>query len=134
MASLRFSSLQSRRLFESPLRNGTRIRARTYSTMLTAEFNAPLDDSGELETTLTFPEEPLGIPASAGFGYYQARLGNVLGPGGRFKLETKLGVGVASSVWLVRDLRFATFHRIYPHATPHTNDFPVRIATSLSRF
>jgi hypothetical protein len=55
--------------------------------MLTAEFNAPLDDTGERETTLMFPEEPLGIPASVGFGYYQARLGDVLGPVGRSSLS-----------------------------------------------
>ena len=57
------------------------------------------------ESPLSFMEEPLGLPASEGFGYYQGGPGDRLGPGGRFKLESKLGLGATSSVWMARDLR-----------------------------
>ncbi|PPQ72735.1 hypothetical protein CVT26_003021 [Gymnopilus dilepis] len=50
-----------------------------------------------------FAEEPLGLPASEGFGYFQGRPGLVFGPDKRFKLQTKLGFGTTSSVWLARD-------------------------------
>ncbi|KAH7904191.1 kinase-like domain-containing protein [Hygrophoropsis aurantiaca] len=52
-----------------------------------------------------FTEEPLGLPASEGFGYFQGDPGCSLGPDLRFKLETKLGYGTTSSVWLARDLQ-----------------------------
>ncbi|KAF9480886.1 kinase-like protein [Pholiota conissans] len=51
----------------------------------------------------TFLEEPLGIPASEGFGYFQGGPGLMLGPGNRFKLQAKLGFGTTSSVWLAHD-------------------------------
>lgn len=51
----------------------------------------------------TFKEEPLGLPASEGYGYFQGGPGDVLGPNGRFKIEAKLGMGTVSSVWLARD-------------------------------
>lgn len=51
----------------------------------------------------TFSEEPLGLPASQGFGYFQGSPGLSLGPANRFKLQAKLGFGTASSVWLARD-------------------------------
>jgi serine/threonine-protein kinase SRPK3 len=51
----------------------------------------------------TFSEEPLGLPASEGFGYFQGGPGLILGPANRFKLQAKLGFGTASSVWLARD-------------------------------
>lgn len=43
-------------------------------------------------------EEPLGIPASEGSGYYQGRPGDVLGPGDRFSIKKKLGYGMGSSI------------------------------------
>ncbi|KAF8335635.1 kinase-like protein [Amanita rubescens] len=51
----------------------------------------------------TFSEEPLGLPASEGFGYFQGGPGLTFGPDGRFKLQAKLGFGTTSSVWLARD-------------------------------
>ncbi|KAF8955619.1 kinase-like domain-containing protein [Flammula alnicola] len=51
----------------------------------------------------TFSEEPLGLPASEGFGYFQGGPGLTFGPNNRFKLQAKLGFGTASSVWLARD-------------------------------
>lgn len=50
-----------------------------------------------------FSEEPLGLPASEGFGYFQGGPGLTFGPDRRFKLQAKLGFGIASSVWLARD-------------------------------
>jgi serine/threonine-protein kinase SRPK3 len=51
----------------------------------------------------TFSEEPLGLPASEGFGYFQGGPGLTFGPDCRFKLQAKLGFGTTSSVWLARD-------------------------------
>lgn len=53
--------------------------------------------------TFTFPEEPLGVPADAGFGYFQGTPNDVLGPDARFRLQAKLGFGANSSVWLAKD-------------------------------
>ena len=50
-----------------------------------------------------FSEEPLGLPASEGFGYFQGGPGLTLGPDCRFELKAKLGFGKTSSVWLARD-------------------------------
>ncbi|KIJ62429.1 hypothetical protein HYDPIDRAFT_169105 [Hydnomerulius pinastri MD-312] len=51
----------------------------------------------------TFTEEPLGLPADEGFGYFQGGPGYCLGPESRFKIEAKLGFGTTSSMWLARD-------------------------------
>ena len=52
---------------------------------------------------LTFSEEPLGLPASEGFGWFQGSPGLTFGPDCRFTLQAKLGFGTTSSVWLARD-------------------------------
>ena len=57
----------------------------------------------------TFLEEPLGLPASEGFGYFQGGPELTLGPANRFKPQAKLGFGTASSVWLARDC-MTVFH------------------------
>ena len=51
-----------------------------------------------------FPEEPLNLPASEGFGYYPAYPGLKV-KRGRYKVIRKLGYGPRSSVWLVEDLK-----------------------------
>ena len=51
----------------------------------------------------TFSEEPLGLPAAEGFGYFQGGPGLTFGPNSRFKLQAKLGFGTTSNVWLARD-------------------------------
>jgi len=51
----------------------------------------------------TFAQEPLGLPASKGYGYFQGGPGLTLGPDCRFELKAKLGFGKTSSVWLARD-------------------------------
>jgi len=50
-----------------------------------------------------FAQEPLGLPASKGYGYFQGGPGLILGPDCRYELQAKLGYGRASSVWLARD-------------------------------
>lgn len=68
----------------------------------TANQNTVADEQPSVPH-FTFSEEPLGLPASEGFGYFQGGPGLTLGPANRFKLQTKLGFGTASSVWLARD-------------------------------
>jgi hypothetical protein len=58
---------------------------------------------------ISHSEEPLGLPASEGFGYFQGGPGLILGPNSRFKLQAKLGFGTTSSVWLARDLMYDSF-------------------------
>ncbi|KAF8207814.1 kinase-like domain-containing protein [Mycena galopus ATCC 62051] len=53
--------------------------------------------------TFTFPEEPLGLPATEGYGFFQGTPYDTLGPDGRFQLQAKLGFGANSSVWLAKD-------------------------------
>ncbi|KAG6873941.1 hypothetical protein C0995_008980 [Termitomyces sp. Mi166 len=52
----------------------------------------------------TFVEEPLGLPASEGYGYFQGGPGQILGPKPGFRIENKLQVGTSGSLWLARDL------------------------------
>jgi len=63
----------------------------------------PVVDEQPTVPHFTFSEEPLGLPASEGFGYFQGGPGLILCPANRFKLQAKLGFGTASSVWLARD-------------------------------
>ena len=51
-----------------------------------------------------FPEEPLNLPASEGFGYYPAYPGLKV-KDGRYEVIRKLGYGPRSSVWLALDLK-----------------------------
>jgi hypothetical protein len=53
--------------------------------------------------SFTFAEEPLGVPAYEGFGYFQGAPEDVIGPGDRYQLQAKLGFGTNSSVWLAKD-------------------------------
>ncbi|KAG2121733.1 kinase-like domain-containing protein [Suillus clintonianus] len=52
-----------------------------------------------------FFEEPLGISAEEGCGWFQGGPGSLLGPDSCFKVEAKLGWGTTSSLWLARDFR-----------------------------
>ena len=63
----------------------------------------PVADEQPSVPHFAFSEEPLGLPASEGFGYFQGGPGLTLGPANRYKLQAKLGFGTASSVWLARD-------------------------------
>lgn len=62
-----------------------------------------LTSHGDEEPTFTFAEEPLGLPAEAGYGFFQGAPHDVLGPDARFQLQVKLGYGTNSSVWLAKD-------------------------------
>jgi len=54
---------------------------------------------------LTFVEEPLGMPASDGYGWPRFEFGEKLGPEKRYTIVRKLGWGMTSSTWLAHDLR-----------------------------
>ena len=51
-----------------------------------------------------FPEEPLNLPTSEGFGYYPAYPSLKLKEG-RYEVIRKLGYGPRSSLWLVEDFK-----------------------------
>jgi serine/threonine-protein kinase SRPK3 len=79
------------------------IQTRLMSS--TADPNPVADEQPSIPQ-FSFSEEPLGLPASEGFGYFQGGPGLTLGPSNRFKLQAKLGFGTASSVWLARDCMY----------------------------
>ena len=62
---------------------------------------------GKVNVDLTFVEEPLGMPASDGYGWPQFKFGETLGPEKRYTIVRKLGWGMTSSTWLARDLQQA---------------------------
>ena len=86
-----------RRLYQSSVSISRLLRVRLTSSM------ANQDPGAQDIPHFTFSEEPLGLPASEGFGYFQGGPGLTLGPDCRFKLQAKLGFGTMSSVWLARD-------------------------------
>jgi len=89
------------RLFRS-LHQSSVVIPRVLQTRLVSSTTNqnPVADEQPSVPHFTFLEEPLGLPASEGFGYFQ---GSTLGPANRFKLQAKLGFGTASSVRLARD-------------------------------
>ncbi|KAG6902111.1 hypothetical protein C0995_004292 [Termitomyces sp. Mi166 len=70
--------------------------------MTEKDLAAPDLDDDDVPT-FSFNEEPLGIGAVYGYGYFQDGPGSTLGPQNRYKVEAKLGFGATSSVWLARD-------------------------------
>ncbi|KAJ7720864.1 kinase-like domain-containing protein [Mycena maculata] len=70
------------------------VRLMSISLSPSPDDNAP---------TFTFPEEPLGLPATAGYGFFQGTPYDELGLDGRFQLQAKLGFGTNCSVWLAKD-------------------------------
>lgn len=62
-----------------------------------------LDAEGNEVVDLSFVSEPLGMPASDGYGWPQLEFGECIGPGNRYKIARKLGWGMHSSTWLARD-------------------------------
>jgi serine/threonine-protein kinase SRPK3 len=89
-----------RRLHQSSVAISRVLRIRFTSSM--ANTNPGANEQQDIPH-FTFSEEPLGLPASEGFGYFQGGPGLAFGPDCRFKLQAKLGFGTASSVWLARD-------------------------------
>ncbi|GLB43155.1 putative protein kinase domain containing protein [Lyophyllum shimeji] len=70
---------------------------------MSTSTNPPAATESEEPPTFVFPEEPLGLPADTGFGYFQGKPNDVVGPDNRFHIQAKLGVGTNSSVWLAKD-------------------------------
>src|SRR5260370_13871808 len=98
-----FSQLRAglfRRLHQSPVASCRVFRIRRTSSM--ANLNLSANEQQDTPQ-FAFSEEPLGLPASEGFGYFQGGPGLTFGPDYRFKLQAKLGFGTTSSVWLARD-------------------------------
>jgi hypothetical protein len=60
---------------------------------------------GKVNVDLTFVEEPLGMPASDGYGWPPFEFGEKLGPEKRYTIVRKLGWGMSSSTWLAHDLK-----------------------------
>ena len=93
--------------------------SRVLHSRLTSSMANPNLGANEQQQDIphfTFSEEPLGLPASEGFGYFQGGPGLTFGPDSRFKLQAKLGFGIVSSVWLARDCMYDSLscccHRI----------------------
>ncbi|THH03576.1 hypothetical protein EW146_g10394 [Bondarzewia mesenterica] len=55
------------------------------------------------EVELDFVEEPLGLTANQGYGYFRVDFGETIGPDGRYEIKRKLGWGRNASIWLARD-------------------------------
>ena len=89
-----------RRLHQSFVTSSRVLQTRLASSM--ANLNPGANEQPDIPH-FTFSEEPLGLPASEGFGYFQGGPGLTFGPDCRFKLQAKLGFGTTSSVWLARD-------------------------------
>jgi serine/threonine-protein kinase SRPK3 len=89
-----------RRLYQSSVTISRVLRIRFTSSM--ANSNPGANEQQDIPQ-FTFSEEPLGLPAWEGFGYFQGGPGLTIGPDCRFKLQAKLGFGITSSVWLARD-------------------------------
>jgi len=90
-----------RRLHQSSVASSRVLQIRLTSSMANPNLvgaNEQLDIPH-----FTFSEEPLGLPASEGFGYFQGGPGLTFGPDCRLKLQAKLGFGTTSTVWLARD-------------------------------
>ncbi|KAJ6606991.1 kinase-like domain-containing protein [Mycena sp. CBHHK59/15] len=76
----------------------------TFRSTAHARFmSTAADDDDSDWPHYTFPEEPLGLPANEGYGFFQGTPEDVLGADGRFQLQAKLGFGTNSSVWLAKD-------------------------------
>lgn len=53
--------------------------------------------------TYNFVEEPLGLPASSGYGYPEIEFGQKIGPENRYEIARKLEWNYSGSTWLARD-------------------------------
>ena len=93
----------SRRLYQSSVAISRVLRIRLASSV--SNMNPSANEKQDIPR-FTFSEEPLGLPASEGFGWFQGGPGLTLGPDCRFTLQAKLGFGTTSSVWLARDCMY----------------------------
>ncbi|KZT25521.1 kinase-like protein [Neolentinus lepideus HHB14362 ss-1] len=65
------------------------------------------------DTLISFPEEPIGIPADHGFGHLEVYIGDKLGDRGEYNITRKLGFGRYSTVWLARQTHHMKFNIPY---------------------
>lgn len=70
-------------------------------------FDLSTDPHGKKVLKLRFIEEPLGIPASRGYGYPSIEFGQAIGPSIPYLICRKLGWGSSSSTWLARDMEYS---------------------------
>lgn len=63
---------------------------------------------GEQSVDLEFASEPLGLPATEGYGWPVLEFGQALGPDNRFVIARKLGWGGSSSIWLAKDQKYVS--------------------------
>ena len=85
---------------------------RTNSTAVDEPKNVhySVDPSGKTVMDLSFASEPLGLPASDGYGWPQFQAGESIGPEKCYLLSRKLGWGMSSSTWLSRDQKYVSSH------------------------
>ena len=62
-----------------------------------------IDSGGNQVVDLTFVSEPLGLPATKGYGWAQFEFGDQIGQDNRYIIARKLGWGMHSSTWLASD-------------------------------
>lgn len=58
---------------------------------------------GHVFRDLEFVEEAVGLTPVEGYGWARFEFGQTIGPRKRYTVERKLGWGMYSSTWLVRD-------------------------------
>ncbi len=95
--------------FRTPIRVPRLVNLSPYSHIARTDLIAvdepknvhySADPSGKTVVDLSFVSEPLGLPASDGYGWPQFRAGESIGPEKRYLLSRKLGWGMSSSTWL----------------------------------
>ncbi|KAK7458732.1 hypothetical protein VKT23_009732 [Stygiomarasmius scandens] len=101
-----------------------RIFSRTVAkrALYTSTNKRNAEDGSATAQKFSFNSEPLGTPASSGYGYAYLDFGEAIG-GGRYIVKRKLGWGLTSSSWLAFDQNSLTFGE---HPVEH-----VFIATNL---
>ena len=112
------------RYFKTPIRAPRLVHLSSYSHIARMDSTAvdepknvhySVDPSGKTVMDLSFASEPLGLPASDGYGWPQFQAGESIGPENRYLLSRKLGWGMSSSTWLSRDQKHVSSH--YPRAS-----------------
>ena len=71
--------------------------------------DSPAPDGRHGIQHLTFSKQPLGLPASEGYGCFQGGPGLMLGPDNHFKIQAKLGFGTTLNVRLAQDRMYKPF-------------------------
>ena len=85
------------------VRFSTSIRMSSTAQPEPTNQHFSVDAEGKQVVDLTFVSEPLGMPATDGYGWAQFEFGDQIGPENRYTITRKLGWGMHSSTWLARD-------------------------------